>query len=146
MSRHHIPTVRALSTIARLASPPRIEDTGPVAARFIYSLRLIAVHERAGRDPVPELALRLGSVEIAARTLALSQTITATWPENIHVSRFCCGLLTHDEATIGALIDAVCARSRTGFEHAIEGFVRPERMYRLWDAGIALVEAEHRRA
>jgi hypothetical protein len=30
-------------------------------------MRLIALHERVGRDHVPELALRLGGVEVATK-------------------------------------------------------------------------------
>ncbi len=132
--------------IEDMAQPIRLDSLGPIAGRFIYSLRLIALHERVKRDPVPELTVRLGGVEIAAKSLALSQAITATWPENIHVSRFCCQLLTHDEATIGALIDCVEQRDREGFEAQVYGLIRPEREHRLWDAVLALVMAEHHAA
>ena len=132
----------ATRIIETLAHVPRLDSLGPIAARFIHSLRLIALHERARRDPVPELTARLGSVEIAAKALALSQAITATWPENIHVSRFCCPRLTHDEATIGTVIDCAVARNRIGFEQQLQGLVRPEREGRIWDAVFALVVAE----
>ncbi|MGB3806719.1 MAG: glutamate--tRNA ligase, partial [Erythrobacter sp.] len=94
------------SVIERLARPPRIEDVSPIAARFVFSLRLIALHDRARRDPVPELAARLGSVDVAAKALALGQAVSAIWPENVHVSRFCCSLLSHDELTVATLIDS----------------------------------------
>jgi hypothetical protein len=97
-----------------------------------------------GRDPVPELAVRLGGVEVAAKALILSHAISASWPENIHVSRFCCQLLSHDEATIGAIVDAAAQRDRIGFENALSGLIRPERMHRLWDGALALVAAEMR--
>lgn len=142
MPQHRIPSARTRSTLARLAEPPRIENCGPIGARFVYSLRLIALHERAARDPVPELTVRLGSVETAAKALALAQMISVTWPENIHVSRFCCCILTHDEATIAALIDSASRRDREGFEGAITGLIRPERVHRLWDAVLGLIAAE----
>lgn len=144
MSQHRIPTTTAQHIIAALAVPPRVEALGPIAGRFIHALRLIAVHERVGRDPVPELAVRLGGVEVAAKALILSHAIAGSWPENIAVSRFCCGLLSHDEATIGAFIDAAAHRNRAGFEAALTGFVRAERMHRLWDGALALVAAEMR--
>ena len=97
-----------------------------------------------GRDPVPELATRLGSVDVAARALILAQAIAATWPENIAVSRFCCRLMSHDEATIGAFVDAAAAGNRRGFEAAIDGLVQPERAHRLWEAALALAAAEMR--
>lgn len=130
--------------IAALAVPPRIDTLGPVAGRFVHALRLIALHERVGRDPVPELSLRMGGVELAAKALILSHAIAASWPENIHVSRFCCRLLRHDEATIGAFVDAAARCDRNGFEAALEGLVRPERMHRLWEGALALVAAELR--
>lgn len=134
------------SIITSLAEPRALCALGPLAGRFIHSLRLVALHERVKRDPVPELTARLGGVEIAAKALALSQAITASWPENIHVSRFCCQRLTHDEATIGAMIDAVCQRDRPTFDQQVEGLIRRERSDRLWEAALDLVAAECRAA
>ena len=143
MSQHR-PTTAARQTIAALAAPPRIERLGPVAGRFIHALRLIAIHERIGRDPVPELAAKLGGVEIAAKALMLAHLIAAVWPENVHVSRFCCRLLSHDEATIGAFVDAAAAGDRMDFEAAIAGLIRADRAPRLWEAALALSAAEMR--
>ena len=141
---HPIPTDTARQMIAALAAPPRVERLGPIAGRFVHALRLIALHERAGRDPVPELANRLGSVDVAAKALILAHAIAATWPENIHVSRFCCRLLSHDEATIGAFVDAAAEGDRRGFEAALEGLVRADRAHRLWESALALAAAEIR--
>ena len=144
MRRNTASSATAKAIIEDLAAPPRLDDLGPLAARFVYTLRLVALHQRARRDPVPELAMRLGNVEVAAKALALSQAIASCWPENIQVSRFCCQLLTHDEATIGSLIDSASACDRHGFETAIEGLVRPDRHHRLWDAVLGYVSAEAR--
>lgn len=144
MPQSRLSSAAAKATIARLAQPPLLADQHPIAARFVYSLRLIAVHDRAGRDPVPELATRLGSIETAAKALALGQAIKATWPEDIHISRFCCGLMSHDEATIATMITAAATRDRAMFEDAINGLIRPDRAHRLWDAVLGLVAAEVR--
>jgi hypothetical protein len=146
MSSHHSPTSAARTIIAALAAPPRIEALGPIGGRFVHALRLIALHERLGRDPVPELAARLGSVDVAAKALMLAQAISASWPENIHASRFCCGLLSHDEATIGAFVDAAAKANRTAFEEALAGLIRADRMPRLWEGALALTAAELRAA
>jgi len=146
MSRQRTPFAAAQDVIAALAATPRVEVLGPLGGRFVHALRLIALHERMGRDPVPELAARLGSIDVAAKALALAQVIAASWPENVHVSRFCCRLMSHDEATIGAFVDAAARRERNGFENALTGLVRPERMHRLWEAALALVAAEMRAA
>lgn len=138
------PTAATRSIIAALAVPPRIERLGPIAGRFIHALRLVAVHERARRDPVPELASRLGSVDVAAKAMILAQAISALWPENIQMSRYCCRLMTHDEATIGNFIDAAAEGDRGRFEAALDGLVRPERAHRLWEGALALAAAEIR--
>lgn len=146
MSQPPLPFSTAHQTIAALASPPRVEALGPIGGRFVHALRLIALHERMGRDPVPELSVRLGSVEVAAKALMLAHAVSASWPENIHVSRFCCRLLSHDEATIGAFVDAAARADRTGFEAALAGLIRADRMPRLWEGALALTAAELRAA
>ncbi len=144
MPHHNAPTAATRKVIAALTAPPRVERLGPIAGRFIHALRLIALHERVGRDPVPELAVRLGSVEVAAKALILAHAISASWPENIHVSRFCCRLLSHDEATIGAFVDAAASADRPAFEAALTGLIRADRMPRLWEGALALTAAELR--
>ena len=42
----------ASSWIQDLAKPVTLASLGPIAGRFVYSLRLIALHERVKRDPV----------------------------------------------------------------------------------------------
>lgn len=144
MSRRHPPSATIQTIIASLATPPRVEALGPIGGRFVHALRLIALHERLGRDPVPELAARLGSVDVAARALILAQAISASWPENICVSRFCCRMLSHDEATIGAFVDAAAQGERAGFEAALAGLIRSDRTHRLWEGALALAAAELR--
>lgn len=144
MSRQRPSSATTGDIIAALAAPPRLEQLGPIAARFVHALRLIALHDRMGRDPVPELAARLGSVEVAAKSLILAQTISASWPENIHASRFCCRLMSHDEATIGAFVDAAAQADRRTFEAALTGLIRADRMDRLWEGALALAAAELR--
>jgi len=147
-SRSPSPSARSASSakavIARLAQPPRLADQDAIAARFIHALRLIALHERVGRDPVPELSARLGSVEIAARALQLSLAIAASWPENVRVACYCAPVLTPDEATIAALVTGASRGSRPAFEDAIDGFVRPDRAQRLWVPVLAMIDAEMR--
>lgn len=144
MPNHRSPSAAIRNTIAALAIAPRIETLGPIAGRFLHALRLIALHDRVGRDPVPELAAKLGSVDVAARALILAQAIAASWPENIVISRFCCGLMSHDEASIGAFVDAAANGDRAGFEAALSGLIRADRRHRLWESALALTAAELR--
>lgn len=144
MPQNNISHAASQAVIAELAKPPCARDLDPIAARFIYSLRLIALHEKAKRDPVPELAMRLGNVEVAAKSLALANAISATWPEKVRVSRFCCGYLTHDEVTIGAIIQSASDRDPEMFKCTVAGFIRPAQTHRLWEAALDLVAAELR--
>lgn len=146
MPQSHTPTAAMKAVIAQLAQPRMMQSLNPIAARFAYSLRLIALHQRAKRDPVPELAARLHSVDVAAKSLALSQAVASIWPEDVHVSRFCCCKLTHDEATIADAIESALARDRKAFDRALEGLLRPDRVERMWDEASALVMAELRAA
>ena len=124
-----------------LSAPRHVNTLNPIAARFIYSLRLIAFYDHAERDPVPELTSQLCSVEAAAKAYILAQVIGAAWPESIKISRFCCLFLSYDEATIGALIDSAVRCDRSGFEQAIEGLICHDRNHGLWDAVLSLVAA-----
>lgn len=144
MPHHHSPSATAKNIIAALAVPPRVEGLGPIGGRFVHALRLIALHERMGRDPVPELAVRMGGVEVAAKALILAHTVSASWPENIHISRFCCRLLSHDEMTIGGFVDAAARGDRVDFEDTLTGLIRADRMHRLWESALALAAAEMR--
>lgn len=144
MPQSRIPSAASKAIIEQLAEPPSVGSLNPIAARFVYSLRLIALHQRVKRDPVPELAARLNSVDVAAKSLALSQAVSALWPEDVHVSRFCCCKLTHDEATMAAALEAVVDRDRATFDRSLQGLLRPDRIQRFWDAAVDLVMAELR--
>ncbi|MFM7349202.1 MAG: DNA-directed RNA polymerase subunit beta' [Erythrobacter sp.] len=132
------------SVIDSLAAPPQLDALGPIAGRFIHALRLMAFYDRIGRDPVPELADKLASVDVAAKALILAQAVAASWPENVILKRFGCRYMSHDETTIGAFMDAAVNGDRTRFEAALYGLVRPERSHRLWEGALALVAAEMR--
>ena len=47
MSQGRTPTASTKATIAELAKPRTVDTVNPIAARFVYSLRLIALHQRA---------------------------------------------------------------------------------------------------
>jgi len=135
---------KSQSIIEQLATPQPLDTVGPIAGRFVHALRLMAFYDRIGRDPVPELAEKLASVDVAAKALILAQAIAASWPENITLKRFCCRYMSHDEATIAAFMEAAVTGDQRSFEAALYGLVRPERAHRLWEGALALVAAEMR--
>lgn len=129
--------------LEKLRRPQRIDALQPVAIRLILSLRLIALHRQAQRDPVPELTTRLGSVTVAIAAMELVETLTRIWPEPIQVSRMCCPCLTHDEATLSTAIQSAGSRERAEFDRQFEGFLRPGRIEALWEQAVCLVAAEY---
>ena len=128
--------------IAALRDMPKVADLHPAAARFVYSLRLVAAYKRAKRDPAAELAQRLGSIHVAIKALQLVEAIGHAWPEPILVQRFCCGCLSHDERTLGAMLDAAWRHDRAAFNEQLTGLVRNERIDRVWDNALQVVMAE----
>lgn len=128
--------------IERLKQPRAMETLHPVAARFIHALRLIAIHARAGRDPTAELALRLGSMAVAVKALQLVDSIGASWPEPLQLRRFCCRVLSHDEATIAALLEAAWHNRQEQFELQLDGLLGPARCQRLWADCVELIACE----
>lgn len=130
------------SWLLRLQAPTIIGALPPLAARFLYSLRLIALYRAAGRDPAAELAVRLESMSAAVHAMELSEAILHCWPEPVVVSRFCCEMLSHDELTIGRMIGAAAGHDRAEFARQLDGLLRAERIDILWDAAVQLVGAE----
>lgn len=142
MKDSRIPAARAQEWVEALARPSAISALHPVAARFIYSLRLVAAYQRARHDPAPELAQRLGQITIAIKLLQLIDTIGHAWPEPVNVRRFCCCHLSHDEATLGRMMEAAWRGDEEGFSRQVHGLVRSDRIDRMWNDAVALVMAE----
>ncbi len=128
--------------LRRLQTPARIDNQSQAAAGFIYALRLLAVYHAAGRDPAAELAVRMESMTAALCTIELSHMLLHAWPEPVTVNRYCCKLLSHDEATIALMLNAAAERDKEAFERALTGLVRRERIARLWDRTVMLMGAQ----
>ncbi len=131
------------SWIARLQEQPRVDELDTLAIRFVFSLRLIAIHRQAKRDPVPELAARLGNLTSAIAALELVETLAQIWPETIQVGRACCRGLTLDEVTLGRAFEAVTARDRAAFAHQLDGLLKASRVDLLWEQALTFVAAEY---
>lgn len=128
--------------VDHLRQPPMITSLNAVAARFIYSVRLVALYRHAKRDPAPELAARLGSFPVAIKSLQLIETIGQTWPEAVSVQRFCCRCLSHDEATIGAMVQACARHDFDGYSAQLAGLIRKGGIAALWGETVELITAE----
>ncbi|XUU61740.1 DNA-directed RNA polymerase subunit beta' [Erythrobacter sp. HA6-11] len=139
--RQSEPTQSAL-WIKKLQERPRVDELDTLAVRFVFSLRLIAIHRQAKRDPVPELAAKLGNITSAIAALDLVETLTSVWPEPIQVGRACCRGLTLDEVTLGRAVQAVSARDREGFSLQLDGLIKASRVDILWEQALTFVAAE----
>lgn len=73
------------------------------AMHMIMATRLCILFGQAGRDPLPDLAVRLRSMDAARRVGRLVRAIQHDWPEHFLVHRPCCMTLSPDEAVLGDL-------------------------------------------
>lgn len=127
------------AAIARLAAPPAIGSLSMAGVRAVMAFRILAVCGSASREPLAELSCRLGSLTAAKAFMLLAERVSRAWPEPVLLARPCCALLTPDEATLAAMINAAAAGDRAGFEHVLAGFVRQERHSSLFDAAVAAI-------
>ncbi|RGP41564.1 hypothetical protein BPTFM16_01871 [Altererythrobacter insulae] len=128
--------------IERLSQPTRITQLSPIAQRFIFSLRLIAVHRKAGRDPVGELTTRLGSVSVAIKTLQLVEICAQAWSDPVQVRRCCCQMTSHDELTLSTALDSARSSDRGAFDQNLSDLLSREVRDAIWIAASELVIAE----
>ncbi|MBT2186194.1 hypothetical protein [Sphingobium nicotianae] len=71
------------------------------AMHMIMATRLCILFGQAGRDPLPDLAVRLRSMEAARRVARLVRSLQAVWPDSFLIHRPCCMALSPDEALLG---------------------------------------------
>lgn len=135
-------TDEAADWVTQLQKPIKISELSPLAQRLIFSLRLIAVYRKAGKDPFAELASRLGSLVVAAKSLQLVEALAHAWPDPVQVRRCCCQLVSHDEVTIARALQAVANRERANFDRQLVGLLPHEAQIDIWTAANELVAAE----
>ncbi len=132
-------STRFSALIDSLARPKDVRGLTLTGLHMTMAMRLCAMFDAAGRDPVPDLARRYHSIEAACAVHGLVQTIKHVWPEPFMVNRPCCLAMTPDEATLSALIRNALAADRAGFSSIVEGFVRADRHGALYEATIHAV-------
>lgn len=136
-------SLSASEWIAKLQEPRKVSELTVLEQRFVFSLRLIAVYRRAGRDPLAELTSRLGSVTVAVKAIQLVEAIAYAWPEPVQLRRCCCQTASHDELTMAAVVGAAARARRDLAEEELSGLLRPERIECVWGAALELVAAEY---
>ena len=128
--------------IAKLQEPPKISDLSPLAQRFVFSIRLIAVYRKAGRDPVSELTARLGSLTVAIKALQLVEVLAHAWPDPVQVRRCCCQIASHDELTMSAALQSVADGDHNAFDQQLSDLIPREVRDAIWTSASELVIAE----
>lgn len=131
------PADDGVSVLAALARLPALRELPPAAIRCIMAFRFLAACSSTGRDPVPDLILRLRNVEAAQAFLSFADHAGAVWPSRILVCRPCCYGLSIDEITIAQVLEAARHGDRDGFSRQLDGFVRLDRHARLFDRAVA---------
>jgi hypothetical protein len=111
---------------------PEIGTMSAAEARIISALRLWVVMNKLGRPPMQPVAERLGSARAAAHLHLLIEEIGAAWPEPFCVSPPCCSRLSHDEATLGAMVAIAGGGDRRGFDRLLEDLLPAEVRERLF--------------
>ncbi len=84
------------------------------AMHMIMATRLCILYGQAGRDPLPDLAVRLRSMDAARRVERIVQTVQESWPEHFLIHRPCCLALSPDEALLGDLAIAATQGDEPG--------------------------------
>lgn len=127
------------ATLEKLARPRDVRGLTLNSLHMVMAMRLCALFDQAGCDPVPDLARRYRSIEAACAVHGLVQTIKQVWPEPFMVNRPCCHAMTPDEVTLSALVRNARSGNRQGFARAVDGFVRAERHPALYEATVHAV-------
>ncbi len=99
-----------------LAAPIALRSLPVEAGLLIGALRHWVRARRAERCPTAAAAAHLGSARAAAHLGLLVEEIAACWPDPFTVAPPCCPRLSHDEATLAAMLRLGSARDRPGFE------------------------------
>lgn len=106
----------AAQTIRRLTQSRTLRHTPPPAAQIILGLRLCVLLYKCGRNPVPELEQKFGSMAAARRFGIVVEAIGQMWPDPFAVSPPCCPMLSFDESLLSDAAEAAAAQDRVSFD------------------------------
>lgn len=99
------------------APPPRLADLAPEQACLVSAARRWVMAQRHERIcPLQAAAAQLGCLQAARALHLLMAQVGAAWPDPVAIAPPCCGVLTHDEATILGLVLAARYHGRPVFD------------------------------
>lgn len=132
--------MRAEPMMERFGRTASMREIDPVCALHVRALRIAVVARTAGLCLRRNLARHLRDERQAARFLVFLQAVGAAWPEPVVVQRPCCGLLSHDERTIAALLARRAKGDRPSFDRLLEEMIPADERRLLWNTAGALFD------
>jgi predicted lipoprotein len=133
-------------TLMTRFAPNDLRGCTVAAMHVVMATRLHVLYEQCGRDPLPDLAIRLRSMRAARAVATLSKAIGRIWPETFAVHRPCCMLMSPDESLL-AQVATAAARGRRG--HAMDAMrdllpaISRERLFRETIELVDAIRAAH---
>lgn len=119
--------------LEKLTQAPRTSQLAAVARDAILAIRLHLTYRHSGVDSLGPLSRRLGGGEAALRHIHVAGAMASIWPERFTLSPPCCPCLSHDEALLGNLIEAVANDDRARFDAESRDFLHDEARAALWN-------------
>lgn len=114
----------------------------PLAAvHIIMATRLCILFGQAGRDPLPDLAVRMRSMDAARRVERLARAIQQDWPDPFLIHRPCSVRLTPDEALLGDLVVAAAQGDDATAITILRDMLPAETARHLFESAIAATAA-----
>jgi hypothetical protein len=120
------------------ASLPRLDQIRPDQAALLAGVRTWVRARQHGACPLRAAADRLGSDRAARGLHLLLETVGACWPERFAVAAPCCAQLTHDEATLLAMIVLAGSARRAPFDALLCEMLADDARERLYATSRAL--------
>ena len=112
-----------------------------VAMHVVMGTRLSLLFGRAGRDPLPDLAVRLRSMRAARAQQALTTAVGRYWPDTFTLRRPCCMILSPDEMVLADVAVAAMRGDRGRAMDAMRDFLPALARVRLFRDMVELVDA-----
>ena len=112
-----------------------------LAMHIVMGTRLCFLYARAGRDPLPDLAVRLRSMRAAQAQQSLVHLIERIWPERFTLRRPCCMAMSPDEMLLADVAAAAAKGDRAAATDAMRDLLPCLSRDRLFGTMIELVDA-----
>lgn len=112
-----------------------------IGLHVVMATRLTILFARTGRDPLPDLAVRLRSMRAAQGVETLVRSIDRLWPEPFAVHRPCCMGMTPDEGLLADVAMAATRGDRAAAHEAMRDLLPGIARDRLFREAVELVDA-----